>query len=151
MHKKLEEKTKESIEKILEEGITTNNLEHLYKLTKINHIAKEDEDMNYGARRPGYDSYGRYGEYGNYGEYGRDNYGRRGRDMRYRGEEEIDRMAGEYGRYQESRRYGAGEEADKSFHYMVKALEDFIKVLHEEAETPQQKQMLNETLQRSMR
>ena len=35
--------------------------------------------------------------------------------------------------------------------YMVKALEDFIKVLHEEAETPQQKQMLNETLQRSMR
>jgi hypothetical protein len=34
---------------------------------------------------------------------------------------------------------------------MVKALEDFIRVLHEEAETPQQKQMLNETLQRSMR
>lgn len=34
---------------------------------------------------------------------------------------------------------------------MAKALEDFIRVLHEEAETPQQKQMLNETLQRSMR
>ena len=152
MHKKLEEKTKESIEKILEEGITTNNLEHLYKLTKINHIAKEDENMNYGARRPGYDSYGRYGEYGNYGEYGRDNYGRRGYDMKYRGEEEMDRMAGEYGRYMDSReRYGAGEETDKSFHYMVKALEDFIKVLHEEANTQQQKQMLNETLQRSMR
>ena len=48
-------------------------------------------------------------------------------------------------------RYGASEETDKSFHYMVKALEDFIKVLHEETETPQQKQMLNETLQRSMR
>ena len=152
MHKKLEEKTKESIEKILEEGITTNNLEHLYKLTKINHIAKEDENMNYGARRPGYDSYGRYGEYGNYGEYGRDNYGRRGYDMKYRGEEEMDRMAGEYGRYMDSReRYGAGEETDKSFHYLVKALEDFIKVLHEEANTQQQKQMLNETLQRSMR
>lgn len=43
------------------------------------------------------------------------------------------------------------EETDKSFHYMVKALEDFIKVLHEEAETPQQKQMLNEALQKSMR
>ena len=72
--------------------------------------------------------------------------------MKYRGDEELDRMAGEYGRYQESRsRYGAGEETDKSFHYMVKALEDFIKVLHEEAETPQQKQMLNETLLRSMR
>lgn len=103
---------------------------------------------NYGARRPGYDS---YGEYGNYGEYN-GSYGRRGRDMKYRGDDEIDRMSGEYGRYMESRnRYGHGEETDKSFHYMVKALEDFIKVLHEEAETPQQKQMLNETMQRSMR
>ena len=143
MHKKLEEKTEESINKILDEGITTNNLEHLYKLTKINHIAKEDEDMNYG-RRPGYDSYGNYGRYN-------DNYGRRGYDMRYRGEEEMDRMHDEYGRYQENRRYGAGEETDRSFHYMVKALEDFVKVLHEEADTPQQKQMLNETLQRSIR
>ena len=106
---------------------------------------------NYGARRPGYDTYGR-GGYGEYGNYGRDEYGRRGYDMKYRGDEEIDRMRGEYGRYMESRnRYGAGEETDKSFHYTVKALEDFVKVLHEEADTPQQKQMLNETLQRSMR
>ena len=159
MEEQLKTKTEESIKKILEEGITTNNLDHLYKLSKINHIAKEDENMNYGnygeynGRGPGHGSYGRYGEYGNYGdsygEYGR--YGRRGRDMKYRGDDELDRMSGEYGRYQESRRYGAGEETDKSFHYMVKALEDFIKVLHEEAETPQQKQMLNETLQRSMR
>ena len=151
MHEKFEKKTEESINKILDEGITTNNLEHLYKLTKINHIAKEDENMNYGnyGRRPGYDSYGNYGRYG---EYGRNEYGRRGYDMKYRGEEEMDRMAGEYGRYMESReRYGAGEETDKSFHYMVKALEDFIKVLYEEATEPQQKQMLNETLQRSMR
>jgi len=60
-------------------------------------------------------------------------------------------MSNEYGRYQESReRYGTGEETDKSFHYMVKSLEDFIKVLYEEAETQQQKQMLVETLQRSM-
>lgn len=159
MHEKLEKKTEESINKILDEGITTNNLEHLYKLTKINHIAKEEENMNnygnygnYGARRPGYDSYGRdnYGEYGNYGE---SSYGRRGRDMRYRGDDSLDRMSGEYGRYMESRqRYGAGsQESDKSFHYMVKALEDFVMVLKEEAETPQQKQQLMETLQNSMR
>lgn len=160
MHKKLEEKTEESINKILDEGINTNNLEHLYKLTKINHIAKEDESMNYGnysGRRPGYDSYGEnygnYGNYGDYGEYGRGSYGRRGRDMKYRGDQELDRMAGEYGRYQESRsRYGAGDqETDKSFHYMVKALEDFIMVLKEEAESPQQKQQLMEALQNSMR
>lgn len=162
MHEKLEKKTEESINKILDEGITTNNLDHLYKLTKINHIAKEEENMNYGnygeynGRRPGYDTYGRdnygeYGNYGNYGEYGRGSYGRRGRDMRYRGDDYMDRMSGEYGRYMESKqRYGAGEETDKSFHYMVKALEDFIRVLYEEAETPQQKQMLKESLQRSM-
>ena len=159
MHEKLEKKTEESINKILEEGITTNNLDHLYKLTKINHIAKEEENMNnygnygnYGARRPGYDSYGRdnYGEYGNYGE---GSYGRRGRDMKYRGDDSLDRMSGEYGRYMESRqRYGAGsQESDKSFHYMVKALEDFVMVLKEEAETPQQKQQLMEALQNSMR
>ncbi|MBO7079500.1 MAG: hypothetical protein J6W64_06800 [Bacilli bacterium] len=107
---------------------------------------------NYSGRGPSRGAYGNYGDYGNYGNYGEyGEYGRRGRDRKYRGDDELDRMSGEYGRYQESRRYGAGEETDKSFHYMVKALEDFIKVLYEEAESQQQKQMLNETLQRSVR
>ena len=156
MQEKLEKKTEESINKILDEGITTNNLDHLYKLVDIYKDAKEVESMNYGeygGRRAGYDSYGRdnYGNYGNYGEYGRGNYGRRGYDMKYRGDDSLDRMHGEYGRYMESKeRYGVGEETDKSFHYMVKALEDFIMVLKQEAETPQQKQKLNEVLQRSM-
>lgn len=150
MEEKIIEVTDKSIKKILDDGITTSNLEHLYKLSKINHMAKEDKNMygnygNYGGRRPGYDTYGRE----NYGEYS--NYGRRGRDMRYRGDEELDRVSGEYGRYMESRnRYGAGEETDKSFHYMIEALKDFIKVLHEEAETPQQKSKLREALQKSM-
>lgn len=158
MHEKLEKKTEESINKILEDGITTNNLEHLYKLTKINHIAKEEENMNYGnysGRGPGHGSYGNYGRdnYGNYGEYGNygDSYGRRGRDMKYRGEDRLERMHDEYDRYMESReRYGAGAESDKSFHYMVEAYKDFTKVLFEEAETPQQKQMLKEAIQQSM-
>ena len=144
MEDRVIEKTTESINKIMDEGITTNNIDNLYKLSKIKHMAKEDKEMMhdyYGDRRPGYDSYGRY-----------DDYGRRGYDIKYRGEEELDRMHNEYGRYEESRnRYGASEETDKSFHYMVKALEDFIMVLYEEAETPQQKQMLNESLQKSMR
>ena len=64
MEEQLKEKTEESIKKILEEGITTNNLDHLYKLSKINKIAKEEGNM-----------YGNYGEYngrgpsrGSYGE-----------------------------------------------------------------------------------
>ncbi len=151
MENEVIKKMEESIKNLLEQGLTTANVDNLVKLSKIKHYAKEDEQMNYGnygARRPGYDS---YGNYDNYGEYRRGRYGARGRDMRYRGDENIDRMADEYDRYQESRsRYGAGEETDKSYHYMVKALEDFIRVLYEEADNEQQKQMLRETLQRSM-
>lgn len=149
----------EAIERTVKDGLTTNNLDVVYKLAKIKKIEKESENMNYGnysGRGPSRGAYGEYGNYGreNYGEYGNygDNYGRRGYDRKYRGDDSLDRMAGEYGRYMESReRYGAGEETDKSFHYMVEALKDFIKVLHEEAETPQQKQMLSQALQSSMR
>lgn len=146
----------EAIERTVKDGLTTNNLDVVYKLAKIKHMEKESENMNYGnysGRGPGHGSYGEYGRenYGEYGNYG-DNYGRRGYDRKYRGDDSLDRMAGEYGRYMESReRYGAGEETDKSYHYMVEALKDFIKVLHEEAETPQQKQMLMQALQSSMR
>ena len=155
---KIIKKMDESIEEVLEGDFTVGDVDTLYKIVKTKHIVKEDKDMNsgnyygnYGGRRAGYDSYGR-GNYGNYGNYG-DSYGRRGYDSRYRGHDHIDRMYDDYGRYMESReRYGAGDqETDKSFHYMVKALEDFIKVLHEEAETPQQKQQLMESLQNSMR
>ena len=158
MEDRVTEKMTESINKIMDEGLNTSNVELLYKLVDIYKDVKEVKNMNYGeygnygARRAGYDAYGR-GNYGagSYIEYGRGSYGRQGRDMKYRGEDELDRMYGEYGRYQESRnRYGNGEETDRSFHYMVKSLEDFIKVLYEEAETPQQKQQLMQALQNSM-
>ena len=45
MNEKLEKKTEEAIERILKEGIATTNLDHLYKLTKINHMMKEEENM----------------------------------------------------------------------------------------------------------
>lgn len=162
MNEKLEKKTEESINKILEEGLTTNNLDHLYKLTKINKIAKEEDNMygNYGeysGRGPGHGSYGNYGrdgygEYGEYGNYGRGNYGARGRDRRYRGDDYLDRMHGEYGRYEESReRYGAGKESEEAHHYMVETLKDFVKYLFETSETPQQKQELTTALQSVMR
>ena len=149
MEDKVIEKMEESIKNLLEQGLTTSNVDNLLKLSKIKHMAKEDKNMNYSERRPGYDT---YGNYGNYGEYSRRNYGARGYDMRYRGDESLDRMSGEYGRYMESRsRYGAGEETDRSYHFMVKALEDFINVLYEEADSEPQKQMLRETIQRSMK
>ena len=157
MEEKIIEKVKETIKPILEEEMTEANLNYLDKLVDIYKDIKEVKSMNYGnygnygGRRPGHGSYGEYDGYGRYGEY-RDSYGRRGYDMKYRGDDYTDRMSGEYHRYMESReRYGAGEESDKAFHFMTKALGEYIEYLHEEAETPQQKQMLNETIQRSMR
>ena len=84
MEEKLIEKTKSSINQILEGDISPNNIEYLYKLSKINHMAKEDKNMygNYMGRTPGYDTYGRGMEYGR-------NYGARGYDSRYRGEENF--------------------------------------------------------------
>ena len=155
------EETEKSLKELLDEGITTNNLDYIYKLTKIKHMNKEDINMNYGNYMGNYGNYGRgnYGD-GSYGEYGRgsygrehygNEYGRRGYDAKYRGDDYMDRMSNEYGRYMETReRYGAGEESDKAFHFMAKALGEYLDFLHEEADTPQKKQMLNETLQRSM-
>ena len=157
MEEKIIEKAEESLTPLLEEGINPNNVEYIYKLCKIKHMAKEDENMNY-AYGNSYGNYGNYGRgYGNYGEgygaYGNsygENYGRRGYDAKYRGEEQLGRLSGDYGRYIESRRYGDGEEKDKSFYYMIKSLEGFIKTIDEEAESPQQKSMLKETLQKNM-
>ena len=147
MEEKLIEETKKTIEEILKDGIQSSDLEYLDKLVDIYKDIKEVECMNYGA----YGAYnGRTPGHGSYGNYG-DNYGRRGYDTKYRGHEYIDRMSGEYGRYMENRdRYGASEETDKSFHYMLEAYKDFTKVLFEEANTPQQKQMLREAIQQSM-
>ena len=149
MEEKLKETTKQSIEKILKEGLNTNNIEHLYKLVDIYKDAKEVENMNYGnyedynGRRVGYDSYGR-GNYGNYGEYGR-----RGYDMKYRGHDHLDRMYDDYGRYMESKsRYGAGEETKKSLKYMLDSMEHFAKMLKEDAQSQEEIQMIRETAQR---
>lgn len=138
------EKTNEVIKQIIDEGINPNNLESLYKLTKIKHIAKEDkENMNYGHY---YDDRRDY--------YGRDydNYGRRERDSRgrYRGHEHLDRMYEDYGRYMENRsRYGGGsEDSKKSLRYMLESMEDFARMLREDAGSQEEVEMIRQTAQR---
>lgn len=158
MEEKVIKKMEDSIKKIMDEGLNTNNLDTLYKLTKIKHMTKEDEKMNYGmredynGRRPGYDSYGNYGE-GNYGRY-MDNYGRRGYDRRYRGHDHIDRMADYYGRYEEGKQeynrgnYGAKDDSLKSLEFMLKSAEDFFKMLKEEADGQEEINMIRATAQK---
>lgn len=157
MHEKLQKKSEESINKILDEGITTNNLDHLYKLVDIYKDAKEAENMNYGeygnysGRGPGHGSYGRenYGEYNRgYGEYN-DGYGRRGVDSKYRGYGHLDRMYNEYGNYSYGReRYGANEDTKKSLEYMLRSMEDFARMLKEEAQSQEEVMMIKQTAQR---
>ena len=169
IYKDLKHATEDKIKDLLEESqgqITGSNYEALGALIDIHKDIANEEYWCYKmeeGEESMYGNYGRgsYGNYGNYGrgdygrdEYGRDNYGARRRDSRgrYRGHDYLDEMYDNYGRYSESReRYGASQETDKSYHYMVKALEDFIKVLEEEADTQEQREMLNQALQNAMR
>lgn len=166
IHKDLKNATESKIKELLEESqgqITGSNYEALGELMDIHKDIANEEYWCYKMEEGEGNMYGNYGRssYNNYGNYGRDSYGRdeynargRSRDSRgrYRGHDYLDEMYDDYGRYMESReRYGASQETDKSYHYMIKALEDFIKVLEEEADTPEQKQMLHEALQNAMR
>ena len=160
MHDRVIEETKKYIGQIMDEGISEgNNLEYLNTLIDIQKDAykikcmKEEKEMygNYG-----YGNYGRGGnygrdEYGRGGNYGRDEYGARSRDSRgrYRGHEHLDRMYDDYGRYEEGReRYGANEDTMRSLQYMLKSMEDFARMLKEEASSEQEVQMIRETAQR---
>jgi hypothetical protein len=154
MEDKVIKKTNEYIENIVNEESNSNNLEYLGKLVDIQKdiykikCMKEEEKMygNYSGRRPGH---GSYGEYGNYGEYsGYNNYGRRGYDLKYRGHDKINEMDNEYGRYMESREYGAGEDTKRSLHYMLKSMEDFARMLKEEAQSQEEVEMIRQTAQR---
>ena len=155
MEERVIEKVEEKIKTIVNEDITPNNIEYLYKLSKIKHMAKEDKNMNYNeygnyrdynGRGPGHGSYGEYSR--GYGEYN-DGYGRRGVDSKYRGYGHLDRMYNEYGNYSYGReRYGANEDTKRSLEYMLRSMEDFARMLKEDAGSEQEVQMIRETAQR---
>ena len=155
MEDRLLEKVDEKINQILDEDINVNNLEYLYKLSKIKHYTKEGErnmynDYNnygrYNGRGPGHGSYGEYNR--GYNEYN-DNYGRRGVDSKYRGYGHLDRMYNEYGNYSYGReRYGANEDTKRSLEYMLRSMEDFARMLKEEAQSQEEVEMIRQTAQR---
>ena len=83
------------------------------------------------------------------GGYGEGSYGRRGYDAKYRGHEHLDRMYDNYGRYEEGRsRYGANEDTKKSLEYMLRSMEDFARMLKEEAQSQEEVNMIKQTAQR---
>ena len=156
---KVTEEVDKSIKRIMEQGVQTNNIDFLYKMIDVKkdiaEIEKEEQEMMYGN----YDNYGRYddmnygggrrrdsrGRYMESGSYGRRGVKGTGRG-RYRGEEMMDEMMYHYGNYNEGReQYGADEETMKSFKYMLKSFKDYYKHLKEEASSPQEVKLLEET------
>ncbi len=144
------EKTESSIKRIVDEGLTTNNIDLLYKLSKIKHMAKEDKEMNHNAYN-GYNNYNNYdgGRMPGFNSYGNNQYGRQGQDIKYRGHESLDRMYNDYTRYEEGRqRYGANEDTKRSLKYMLESMEDFARMLREDAQSQEEIEMIRQTAQR---
>ena len=168
IYKDLKNATEDKIKDLLEESqgqITGSNYEALGELIDIHKDIINEEYWCYKMEEGEESMYGNYGRgsYGNYGEYGRGNYGRdsygrdeynargRSRDSRgrYRGHDYLDEIYDYYSRYSEGRqRYGANEDTMKSLKYMLKSMEDFARMLKEEAESEEEVEMIRQTAQR---
>lgn len=124
------EKVKNYIENIKE--LDSVDIDYLGKVVDIYKDLKEVENMN------------NYGEYNrSYGEYGR-----RGVDAKYRGESYMDSMNGSYRNYEAARyeynngNYGAKEDGLKELDYMMHAAMKFIKMIKEEATSPEEQEIV---------
>lgn len=177
---KLMKQVEDKIEGISEQGVQGNNLEVLGKLVDIQKDLKEIEHMSKGKSYSGeYGNYseGGYGARGNYregsynagnynagnyneGNYGNDNYGRRGVKgtgrgrRRYRGDDMIDEMDEQYGRYSEGREqyregnYGAEEQTMRSLEYMLDAVTDFVRMLKQDASSQKEAQLIDKKIKK---
>ena len=133
---KILQKTSEFIEKVGEQGLDSVDIDYLFKVVDIHKDLKEVECMNNYGR----ENYGRYGEY--------NDYGRRGVDSRYRGESYMDGMNGSYRNYEAARyeynngNYGAKEDGLKELEYMMHSAMKFIKMIKEEATSPEEQEIV---------
>lgn len=127
------EKAKEYIDSVKE--LDSVDIDYLGKVVDIYKDLKEVESMN---------GYGNYGEYNRgYGEYGR-----RGVDSKYRASKYMDGMRDSYEAYEESRNeynqgnYGAKEDGLKELEYMMHAAVKFVKMVKEEATSPEEQEIV---------
>ena len=158
IHEDLKYATEDTIKKLLEENQGEINMNNLEALGELIDIHKDIANEKYWCMKEESEMYGNYGNYGGrYPDYGRsdyrgyDTYGRRERDSRgrYRGHDHIDRMYDYYGRYEEGRqRYGANEDTMKSLKYMLESMEDFARMLREDAQSQEEVEMIRQTAQR---
>lgn len=163
--KEILEQLDNEINTIKDESISKENIDYLYRLVDIHKDIKNEEywkekiNMKY-----------RYGNYNDYNDYGENEYGRRGvpgtsrgrynesgsygrRGVpgsgrgRYRGEDMLDEMYESYGEYMDSGNYG-GQETTKALKYMLKSAEDFFKHIQEEAQSPEEIELVKKSARR---
>ena len=153
----LKEKVEEPLKEIVEQGINEGNVDYTYRLIDIYKDIKEiknKEDLemrygrNYGAEY-GNEQFGRRGVPGTGRRYSAGgNYGARGYDSKYRGEEVMDNMYQGYREYSDGKEmYGADNKTMESYEYMLKSMKDFYKHLMKEASSEEEVQMLQQTIQ----
>lgn len=150
MDDKVKELVEKGINKTIEDGIQTSNLDTLGKLVdiykdiaNIEHWKKEEEnDMRYDRR---------YREYGRE-QYGRDSYGRRRRDSRgrYMGDEMMNDMHEAYRDYSDGREemnmgnYSAKDDTMKSLEYMMQSVVQFIEMLEKDANSQEEIEIIKD-------
>lgn len=152
---RLNQEVEKGINEVVETGIQPENVEKLYMLVDIHKdIANEEywKEDNMKYRAYGENSYGRRGVAGTgrYREGGYSaggNYGRRGVDAKYRGEEIMDDMYQAYEEYSDGKEmYGADNETMESFKYMIKSFKDYYKHLKGKATTQEETQILDQAI-----
>lgn len=147
------------IENIANENVSKENVDYLYRLVDIHKDIKNEEywkekismRYRYGEYNENGNSYGRRGVPGSgRGRYNEgSSYGRRGvpGTGRYNGEEMLDEMYETYNDYMDNSSYG-GEETIKSLKYMLKSAEDFFKHIQDEAQSPEEIELVKKTARR---
>ena len=150
MDDKVKELVEKGINKTIEDGIQTSNLDTLGKLVdiykdiaNIEHWKKEEEnDMMYDRR---------YREYGRE-PYSREPYGRRRRDSRgrYMGDEMMNDMHEAYRDYSDGREemnmgnYSAKDDTMKSLEYMMQSVVQFIEMLEKDAKSQEEIEIIKD-------
>lgn len=148
------EQVSNKIEEILEENVNRDNVDYLFKLEDIkkdirNEKYWEEKIMRYRNYSGDYDdSYGRRMRDAR-GRYMDDSYGRRGvdgtgRGRRYRGDDMMNEMSDNYGRYMEghSRYGGSNEDSAKSLEYMLQSAYDFMNHIADEASSQEEMELV---------
>lgn len=144
MQDKLIENSENAINSLLENGIQSDELETLCKLTKIHKYARQEKHWEKEENNM------RYRNYGNYGNYNGNSYGRRGVDSRYRGEQEMDDMYMNYQAYNEGREqynrgnYGAKQDTLMSLEYMLKSMVEFMNMLKQDATSQEEMNLIQQ-------